>query len=146
MNNIIETAKEKLSELTDATVSVFQKEVLEPVKEYSIDKINEIWTEINNATEVLIQTGYSVTEISLSMSIPPSISINLNRVEDISDEKEEELLKENKDKTYLYSILVALFKANALQKNINAGIYEFKGINITAGLSIPTIDLKFKKV
>ncbi len=79
------------------------------------------------------------------MALPPTISISLDQVENISDEEEEKLLEENKDKTFVYAILVALFKANAIQKSINSVQYKFNGLSIGLGLT-PSMEMKFGKV
>ena len=115
------------------------------LKDYGIEKINELWTQLENSTDVFGKTGYSITAININVAIPPVITINLDQVENISDEVEEQLLKENKDKAILYPILVALFKANAIQKSINSVQYKFSGISIAMGIT-PSIEMKFKKV
>jgi hypothetical protein len=145
MDNIIESAKEKLADLTQSATSLFNKDVVGVIKDYSIEKLNEIWSQIEASSEVFHRTGYSVLTIDIILGIPPTMVLNLEQIENISDEEEEKLLEENKDKTILYPILVALFKANAVQKSINSVQYKFSGLTIGLGVS-PSIDMKFKKV
>ncbi|HOZ50996.1 MAG TPA: hypothetical protein PLU17_04010 [Chitinophagaceae bacterium] len=145
MDKIIESAKEKLADLTQSATSLFNKDVVGVIKDYSIEKLNEIWSQIEASSEVFHRTGYSVLTIDIILGIPPTMVLNLEQIENISDEEEEKLLEENKDKTILYPILVALFKANAVQKSINSVQYKFSGLTIGLGVS-PSIDMKFKKV
>ncbi len=145
MDNIFESAKGKLSKLSENATNLINRDVLGSLKEYGIDKINEAWSQIENSSEVFQRTGYSITEIAVNLAIPPTFELSLDQERNISDEEEEKLLVENKDKAILYAILVALFKANAVQKSINSVQYKFSGLTIGLGLS-PSIDMKFKKI
>lgn len=152
MDNILDTAKEKLNLLSDNITGMTQQmssllktEVIDNLTEYSLEKVNNAWSQIEASTEVFARTGYSITAININVAIPPSISLSLDQTDNISDEEEEKLLEENKDKTIIYPILIALFKANAIQKSINSVQYKFTGLTIGLGLS-PSIDMKFGKV
>lgn len=152
MEKIIETAKEKLNELTESVTGIsenitglLKKEVIDNLKDYGLEKINDAWSQIESSTELFARTGYSITAINIHVALPPTISISLDQVENISDEEEEKLLEENKDKTFVYAILVALFKANAIQKSINSVQYKFNGLSIGLGLT-PSMEMKFGKV
>ena len=152
MENIVETAKEKLTELSETIAgvteninSLLKKEVVDNLKEYSLEKINEAWAQIEASTEIFARTGYSITAIHINVALPPTISLSLDQVENISDTEEEKLLEENKDKTFVYAILVALFKSNAIQKSINSVQYKFNGLSIGLGLT-PSMEMKFGKV
>lgn len=149
MDNLLDTAKEKLAEMTESVTTnvtnLFKRDVLDSMKEYGIEKINDAWTEIESSTTVFKRTGYTITAISINLGIPPTIQLSLDQIDNINDEEEEKLLEENKDKTFLYPILVALFKANALQKSINSVAYKFSGLSIGLGLS-PSIEMKFKQI
>jgi|LakMenEpi03Aug12_release.lakeMendotaPanAssembly.Ray.scaffolds.fasta_scaffold297574_2 hypothetical protein len=152
MENILDSAKEKLTEITgtitgisENITSLLKKEVIDNLKDYGIEKVNDAWTQIESSTEVFARTGYSITAININVAIPPTITLSLDQTENNTDEEEEKLLNENKDKTFVYSILVALFKANAIQKSINSVQYKFSGLSIGLGLS-PSIDMKFGKV
>lgn len=152
MDNILDTAKEKLNVLSDNITGMTQQmssllktEVIDNLTEYSLEKVNNAWSQIEASTEVFARTGYSITAININVAIPPTISLSLDQTDNISDEEEEKLLEENKDKTIIYPILIALFKANAIQKSINSVQYKFTGLTIGLGLS-PSIDMKFGKV
>ena len=145
MENFFESAKEKFTQLTENATQLFNKDVIGSLKDYSIDKINEAWSQIENSSGVFQRTGYSITSIEINLAIPPAFELSLDQEKIISEEEEKKLLEENKDKTILYPILVALFKANAIQKSIISVQYKFSGLTIGLGLS-PSIDMKFKKI
>jgi divalent metal cation (Fe/Co/Zn/Cd) transporter len=145
MSELIDNMKDKLSEMTSNLSSLLNKEVLDTVKEYGVEKINETWSQIEGATDVFSRAGYSITKIGLNLSLPPTLSLSLERIEDIEDSVEEQLLEEQKDNKVLYTILVAMFKANALQKSINSTLYKFSGLSIGLGLS-PSIEMNFSRV
>jgi hypothetical protein len=145
MDKIIQTAKDKITELTDNVQTLWNKDVVDSLKEYGVDKLNEIWAELEAATDVLKQTGYSITAIDINVAVPPTIVLSMNQVDNIGDDDEAKILEENKDKIFVYPLLVALFKANAIQKSINSVQYKFSGLSIGVGVS-PSIDMKFKKV
>jgi hypothetical protein len=131
--------------MTQQMSSLLKTEVVDNLKDYGIEKVNEVWSQIESSTEVFARTGYSITAININVAIPPTITLSLDQTENISDDDEEKLLEENKEKTIVYPILVALFKANAIQKSINSVQYKFSGLSIGLGLS-PSIDMKFKKI
>lgn len=152
MENIFEKSKEKLNELSESVAglsenitSLLKKEVMDNIKDYSLDKINEAWTQIEGSTEIFAKTGYSITAININVALPPTLTLSMNRIEDISDTEEEKLLEENKDKTFLYAILVALFKANAIQQSIHTSNYKFTGLTLGLGIP-PSLEMKFGKV
>lgn len=145
MENIIETAKEKLAELSENASNLFNIDILGGIKDYGLEKLNDAWAQIEGSAEVFQKTGYSITAIDINLAIPPTITLSLDQIENINDDAELALLEENKNKTILYPILVALFKANAVQKSINSVQYKFSGLTIGLGLT-PNIDMKFKKI
>ena len=145
MDKLFDSAKETLSKLSEGATNLMSLDVLSSVKEYGLDKLNEAWSQIDNSSDVFSRTGYSITSIDIDLAIPPVIKLNLEQETNISDEEEEKLLEENKGKTILYPILLALFKANAVQKSINSVQYKLSGIMIGLGLS-PCIEMKFKKI
>lgn len=116
MEKIFESAKGKLSDLSSKGANLLEKEVLQNIKDASIDKINAAWQQIESASAVFQKSGYSVTEIIINLGLPPTLTIELDQIENINNEMEEALLEEYKGKTFLYTILIAIFKANAIQK------------------------------
>ncbi len=145
MEQIIDSAKDKIIELTSQVSNLFNTEVIDSVKAYGIEKINEAWQSIENSGSVFLACGYTVTAINVSLGLPPSLQLSFDQIENISDIREEEILEQYKDQTFLYPVLICLFKANALQKSIQATHYKFTGLHIGLGVT-PSMDMKFTRI
>lgn len=145
MEQILDSAKEKIMEITAQFSDLFNKEVIDSVKAYGVEKINDAWQSIENSGSVFLACGYTVTAINVTLGIPPSIQLSFDQVENISDTREEEILEQYKDQTFLYPVLICLFKANALQKSIHSTQYKFTGLHIGLGVT-PSMDMKFTRI
>ncbi len=141
----LENAMDKINEIKDNLSGLFKTEVLDSVKQYGLDKLNETWTEIENSAAIFQRTGYSITNIQINVGIPPTLCLSLDQENNISDDEEKNLLEEYKDRTVIYTILLALFKANAIQQSIISTQYKFTGLNLEIGLN-PSMQMKFSKV
>jgi hypothetical protein len=138
-------AKEKLADLSSDFIQKMEDEIGDPLKEYGLEKMNDVWDAINDSSAAFATAGYSITEISMNLVLPPTIGINFNKISDPTLEQENKVLAIHKDHKILYSILLALIKANKMEKGLNTGTYKFWGLHIRLGLKIPSIEMKFKK-
>ena len=57
MDNLIEAVKDKYVEISENITSLLKTDVVASLKDYGIEKINEVWTQIENSSEVFGQTG-----------------------------------------------------------------------------------------
>ncbi|QLH46550.1 MAG: hypothetical protein HWD58_13515 [Bacteroidota bacterium] len=89
-------AMDKINELKDNISGLFKTEVLDSIKQYGLDKIDETWKEIENSAEVFQRTGYSITAIDIKVGIPPTLSLSFDQVQNISDEEEKPYWKNTK--------------------------------------------------
>ena len=85
MENFFESAKEKFTQLTENATQLFNKDVIGSLKDYSIDKINEAWSQIENSSGVFQRTGYSITSIEINLAIPPAFELSLDQEKIISE-------------------------------------------------------------
>jgi hypothetical protein len=138
-------AKEKLAELSTDLIQKMEDEIGDPLKEYGLDKMNDVWDAINESSAAFAHVGYSITEISMNLVLPPTIGISFNKISEPTAAAENKELLAHKDDKILYAILVALIKANKMEKGLNTGTYKFWGLHIRLGLKIPSIEMKFKK-
>jgi hypothetical protein len=146
MKSFFESAKEKLEDITEAASENINLNFLDDIKDAGIDKIKDAWHDINESTDLIRQSGYHITDISLNLSLSPTIGMNLFRVQDVSPEEIKTLMEENKNSKFMYALLLTISKANSLEKNLESGTLKFTGISIDLGLSIPKMSLKFKKI
>jgi hypothetical protein len=91
MDNLIDSAKDKIAELSVQASTLLNMDVLGSVKEYGLEKINEIWAQIEASTEVFQKTGYSITSIDINLAIPPTVMLSLDQSENIDDEAEQKI-------------------------------------------------------
>jgi hypothetical protein len=141
----LSSAKNFISELGDDISEQFDKNITENLKEFGTDKLNDIWEGINSSSTVLLKAGYTLTEITMSLALPPTINVGINKVHDVNIEEIKRLMVTNKTNKVLFIILGAMIKAEELQAAMKSGIYEFTGLSLKVGASIPEIDMKFKK-
>lgn len=152
MENLINSAKqaienvgEQLNEAGANISGMLSAEVLQPLREYSLDTLRDTWKALEASTHILERTGYRLSDIHINMTLPPSLSLTLIQTENIADEAEEALLKETRNDTLIHSILTALFQANAVQKALQTAVFSFSEITITLGVP-PSVNLKYKKI
>jgi hypothetical protein len=145
MSNFFSSAIDKLDDLKDDVKEKFDEEIGDSISSFGLEKLNDIWDTINESSETLLEVGYTITDIILSVQLPPTLAISFTRVDNVSEEQEKAILEANKDKKVLSLILKALSKANHFEKQLKSGVYAFIGLQIKIGASLPSIDMKFKK-
>jgi hypothetical protein len=145
MDQLINAAKEKLESLKTASSSLFQRDVVQPIKAYSIEKIQSAWEEIKTANELYKQLGYECNEVNVSLGLPPVFTLQLTRVGVPSDVEVEKLLEQCAEKPITYAIVVALCKANAMEQSLISNDWRFKGLSISMGI-VPGVEMKFERI
>ena len=79
---------------------------------------------------VLREAGFDVSEVRVSIGVPPGLALRVRRVETVSEERQEEILAEHDDDETLAGILKALFALNRFE----AEGYELKEIMVHSDL------------
>ena len=117
---------------------------LSDLKEAGWEKVNTLVNDILGLAPLIDVTGFSMTDVSVDATIPPSITLSFSKERDVDPETIEKLLEENKDKDILTLIVKGLQKADLLQKGMNLSHYKFRGLGMKIGLP-PDISLKFTR-
>jgi len=138
----LEFSKVKLGDLRESFFDDAKKEIIDQFKDSGQDKIKETLTTFNQYSSLFKESGYEISSISASVSIPPEISISFKCLDTIAMEKREELLEKAKENKIAVIILVSLFKSSDFSESIKMGNYKLKTINIKLGL-IPSISVSF---
>lgn len=138
----LEISKVKLGDLRESFFDDAKKEIIDQFKDSGQDKIKETLTTFNQYSSLFKESGYEISSISASVSIPPEISISFKCLDTIAMEKREELLEKAKENKIAVIILVSLFKSSDFSESIKMGNYKLKTINIKLGL-IPSISVSF---
>ncbi len=106
------------------------------------DKIKSILKELSESRGLFREAGYEEDGISVSMGLPPKVTVSLIYNEDIPEDKEKELLERTKDKKLIQVLLKALFKAASMESEANKLNYKITSVNVQLGL-IPSVVLNF---
>lgn len=142
----LEEIKKSLSEgmesITDKLKDSFS--LLKDLKDAGTDKLSSIANDVLGLSPLIEQTGFSMTDISVDITLPPGITISFDKKNDIDPDAINKMLEENEDKQLLKLIVTALQKADEAQKKMNMGEYTFRGLSMKIGLP-PDISLKFSK-
>ena len=138
----LEISKVKLGDLRESFFDDAKKEIIDQFKDSGQDKIKETLTTFNQYSSLFKESGYEISSINASVSIPPDISISFKCLDTIAMEKREELLEKAKENKIAAIILKSLFKASDFSDTIKMGSFKLKTINIKLGL-IPSISVSF---
>ena len=140
-------AKDAANKLKNVTVEQANKLVEEnpllfDLKEIGINKINEVFGELNSATLIIEEAGYELTEIEVHIGFPLGITPHFVLKDNISDDKKAHLLNITKDRKVINSVLSTLFNISELQKKVSFRQFKFYEVEITLGMP-PEVNIKF---
>jgi len=142
IDNLKQSIADTISNVTDQLKDPLS--LLNNLKDAGAEKLNTLVEDILGIAPLIEETGFSMKDVSVDISIPPSISLSFSKEKEIAPETIEKLLEENSSKQILKLIVTSLQKADAAQKSMNLHNYVFKGLNMKLGLP-PDVSLKFEK-
>jgi hypothetical protein len=117
---------------------------LSDIKDAGWEKANTLVNDILGLAPLIEVTGFSMKDVSVDVTIPPSITISFIKERDVDPATIETLLEENKDKDILSLIVRGLQKADSIQQGMKLSHYKFRGVGMKVGLP-PDISLKFTR-
>jgi uncharacterized protein (UPF0210 family) len=136
----VESAKEKIKNITGNLFDDEEKEIIEQFKSSGQDKIKETFTTFSEYASLFKEAGYEIGSINANVSLPPEISITFKYLDSAPVEKREGLIERAKDNKVAVIILKSLFKASDYSETMKIGSFKLKTINIKLGL-IPGISV-----
>jgi len=136
----VESAKEKIKNITGNLFDDEEKEIIEQFKSSGQDKIKETFTTFSEYASLFKEAGYEIGSINANVSLPPEISITFKYLDSAPVEKREGLIERAKDNKVAVIILKSLFKASDYSEAMKIGSFKLKTINIKLGL-IPGISV-----
>jgi len=136
----VESAKEKIKNVTGNLFDDEEKEIIEQFKSSGQDKIKETFTTFSEYASLFKEAGYEIGSINANVSLPPEISITFKYLDSAPVEKREGLIERAKDNKVAVIILKSLFKASDYSETMKIGSFKLKTINIKLGL-IPGISV-----
>jgi len=136
----VESAKEKIKNVTGNLFDDEEKEIIEQFKSSGQDKIKETFTTFSEYASLFKEAGYEIGSINANVSLPPEISITFKYLDSAPVEKRDGLMERAKDNKVAVIILKSLFKASDYSEAMKIGSFKLKTINIKLGL-IPGISV-----
>ena len=115
---------------------------LSDLKDAGWEKISTLINDILGLAPLIEVTGFSMRDVSVDATIPPSITLAFVKEKEVDEKAIEDLLEQNKEKEMLTLIVRGLQKADNLQKAMKLSHYKFNGLSMKIGLP-PDISLKF---
>ncbi|MBK8382523.1 MAG: hypothetical protein IPL16_11670 [Ignavibacteria bacterium] len=147
LNKVIETAStisEKVDEIKEDIWGEEQKLIIEEFRESSSQKVKDILNNLNNSSELFDRAGFHLSNLNISLGIPPEISSDFKAIKIITMEERETLINEVADNRIVTLVMKCLFKANDFYDKIKFGTYKLDVVNITLGLT-PGINMNFQR-
>ena len=147
LNKVIETAStisEKVDEIKEDIWGEEQKLIIEEFRESSSQKVKDILNNLNNSSELFDRAGFHLSNLNISLCIPPEISSEFKAIKIITMEERETLINEVADNRIVTLVMKCLFKANDFYDKIKFGTYKLDVVNITLGLT-PGINMNFQR-
>lgn len=138
----VESAKDKIKNITGNLFDDEEKEIIEQFKSSGQDKIKETFSIFSDYASLFKEAGYEIGSINANVSLPPEISITFKYLDSAPVEKRDGLIQKAKENKVAVIILKSLFKASDFSESIKLGNYKLKSINVKLGL-IPGISISF---
>jgi ABC-type transporter Mla subunit MlaD len=141
-------ASAKASDLKDSVASTAQdmKDTLataaSDLREASTAKIREVLADFNTAIPVLREMGYTLTDVSITLGMPPSLQATFQVAHEVTEEAVSRALEQNVDRKLITFLIRSLSQARKLQMSIQVAGMKPRGIVVDIGLT-PGVSIKF---
>ena len=114
------------------------------IAELGAEKAQEILNEISVALTGLQSAGYQIGDVDVELGLPPAVNIELKMTGGVSEEKLNSIVRENKDRKIVSTVLLAVIEANRLRSGISLDTLSLQGMKIRWD-KLPTITLQWKE-
>ena len=114
------------SELADGTVGGY-----DIAAEYSEEVFDDFVNGVETNIEALEKMGFVVTDLYVGVGLVPTVSLKITKVADVSEEKQQAILKESGNSAVLSYALKKLNQAYSME----IGVYQIKAVRMD--LSLP---------
>lgn len=138
----VDSVKGKFNEAKTFFFDDEKKEIIELYKGSGQEKIKETLKTFSDYAGLFKQSGYELSSINASVSIPPDISISFKCLDSIPIDDRSGLLEQTRDNKIAALILKSLFKASDFATAMKMGEFTLKSINVKIGL-IPGLSVSF---
>jgi hypothetical protein len=112
------------------------------LRDAGIGRMREALDEFNATLPALREAGYTLTDVSVAVGIPPKIVASFGTSDAVTEESTARVIEENQDHKLVVFLVRALFQAWKLQMGINLAGMKPRGIAVEIGLT-PRVTVKF---
>ncbi|QQS37715.1 MAG: hypothetical protein IPM56_07120 [Ignavibacteriales bacterium] len=137
-----EALKNKISDIGSEFWDSEKISIIQEFKESGTDKIKDVVKDLNQSSEIFKRGGFKLTEVEVTLGLPPEIVVLFDALEKVSDEEKEILVKELEGRRMILLVLSSLFKARSFFEVIKFGEYKLQQVKISLGLT-PGISIIF---
>jgi hypothetical protein len=132
-----EQASARVSDVRDLLVGKFVE-----IKDAALSSVREMVDDLNAHIPALREAGYTLTEVSVDLGLPPKLVANFASAPDISQERVDAVIEEHKEAKVTVAMLRALHAAHKLQNSIHLVGMRPRAIALEIGLT-PGVVVKF---
>ncbi len=138
-NKISDNVSEKKEAMMDAleaniSFAKFSEKftgMTESAKEKSIAFMNDLLS----LPPIIDKVGFKTTEIAISIGLPPDVTFEFEKENEVSAEEREQILAQHQDKPMLGTIVKTLLMAESYQQKLKMGNFRFTKIQMCIGLT-----------
>ncbi len=112
------------------------------LRDASTARLREALEDFNATLPALREAGYTLTEVAVSIGIPPTVVATFRASDSVTEEGAARVIEENKDRTLTVFLVRALFQAWKLQTSVDIAGMKPRGISVEIGLT-PSVVVKF---
>jgi hypothetical protein len=134
----------KISDLKDNLWGEEQKLIMQEFKDSGSSKIKENLEKIGNSSDLFVRAGYELKDVGINLGLPPDITTSFHFLKDISEDEQNNLLKETENNRIIRLIIQCLLKASNYFDQLQVGNYKLSNVSISLGLT-PGINIHFSK-
>lgn len=139
MKDFLNKMTEKASEMKDAMADTFSLEAISEkiagIGDAAKEKITNTTNELISLSPVIEEMGYKTTGISVTVGLPPDVTFHFQKTADVSPERRQEILDQNKDKAMLGTIVKMLVTTDEYRDKLKLGSFKFNNIDVCIGLT-----------
>jgi len=112
------------------------------LREASVAMIRETLADFNAAIPALRETGYTLTDVAITLGMPPNLQATFQVSHEMTDDAVSHALEENAERKLTTVLIRALSQARKLQTSIEVAGMKPRGITVEIGLA-PSVTIKF---
>jgi hypothetical protein len=112
------------------------------LRDAGLARVREAIEELNATLPAIREAGYELTDVSVSIGIPPTVVAAFHDAATYSEERAQKVLEENADRKLTALLLRSLLQARKLQAGIELGGLKPRAIAVQLGLP-PSVSIKF---